>query len=244
MKNYRVMLLLLCALFIMACSLPLFASPVPTPTKAGNLPTSTFTLALPPTLTFTPSPTLSPTPSAPQLTPKSNVVNCRVGPDVAYASLDVISLGQTALIAGKNKNNSWWYVRDPNNSYQFCWISASVATVSGDLSNLPVIPALGVIVTHVTVNASVSFSMCGGPNPVNFSGTITTNGAAKVSFQWEIRGDKSNTTSPQTISFNAAGTKTALNPGTYSADCGHYSISLHVLSPNDISAKENFKIGP
>ena len=33
-------------------------------------------------------------------------------------------------------------------------------------------------------------------------------------------------------------------PELYSADCGSYSISLHVLSPNDISAKQNFKIGP
>jgi len=45
------------------------------------------------------------------------------------------------------------------------------------LSNLPVIPPLGVIVTDVTVNASISFS-------------------------------------------------------------------LHMLSPNDVSAKQNFKIGP
>jgi len=101
-----------------------------------------------------------------------------------------------------------------------------------------------VIVTNVTVGASVSFSMCGGPNPVTFSGTITTNGATKVSFQWEIRGDKSNTTPPETINFKAAGTKSAPNAGTYPADCGHYSIRLHVLSPNDISAKQNFKIGP
>ena len=189
-------------------------------------------------------PNLSPTPIASQLTPKSNAINCRSGPDVAYPSLDVINFGQTALIVGKNKNSTWWYVRDPNNLNQFCWVSASVAITSGSLSNLPVIPPLGVIVTNVTVGASVSFSMCGGPNAVSFSGTITTNGAAKVSFQWEIRGDKSNTTSLQTITFKRAETMNAPNAGTYTADCGHYSISLHVLSPNDISAKQNFKIGP
>ena len=210
----------------------------------GSLPTSTFTPAFHLTPTFTPAPTLSPTPSAPQLTPNSPVVNCRTGPNIAYPSLDMINSGQTAVIAGKNENSTWWYVHDPNNLNQFCWVSASVAITSGSLSNLPVIPPLGVIVTNVTVGASVSFSMCGGPNAVNFSGTITTNGAAKVSFQWEIRGDRTNTTSPQTITFKAAGTMNAPNAGTYTADCGHYSISLHVLSPNDISAKQNFKIGP
>jgi hypothetical protein len=241
MRNHCMILLLVCALLITACGFPLLTSSTPTP---SSLPTSTLTPTLPPPSTFTPIPTLSPTPSASQLTPKSKTINCRSGPDVAYASLDVISFGQTALIVGKNKNSTWWYVGDPNNANLFCWVSASVVTTSGSLSNLPVIPPLGVIVTDVTVNASVSFSMCGGPNAVNFSGTITTNGAAKVSFQWEIRGDKSNTTSPQTITFSAAGTKDVSNPGVYTADCGHYFISLHVLSPNDISAKQNFKIGP
>jgi hypothetical protein len=241
MRNYRMIPLLVCALLIVACNVPLFTSSTPTP---SSLPTSTLTPALPPPSTFTPVPTPSPTPIASQLTPKSKTINCRSGPDVAYASLGVISLGQTALIVGKNKNSTWWYVGDPNNTNRFCWVSASVVTTSGSLSNLPVIPPLGVIATNVTVSASVSFNMCGGPNPVTFSGTITTNGATKVSFQWEIRGDKSNTTPPQTIIFSAAGTKNAFDPGTYTADCGHYSISLHVLSPNDISAKQNFKIGP
>ncbi len=243
MRKHRTILLLACAMLIMACSVPFFA-PSGTPTPTASLPTSTFTPTLPPTPTFTPVPTLSPTPSTPQLTPNSPMVNCRTGPNVAYPSLDTINSGQTAVIAGKDNNSTWWYVYDPNKANQFCWVSASVANTSGNLDNLPVIPALAVIVTNVTVSASVSFSMCGGPNPVTFSGTITTNGAAKVSFQWEIRGDKSNTTSPQTITFKMAGTKNSPYPGTYSADCGHYSISLNVLSPNDISAKENFKIGP
>jgi hypothetical protein len=241
MRSRRTILLLVCALWVTACNFTLFTSSTPTP---SSLPTRTLTPAPPLLPTFTPVPTLSPTPIASQLTPKSNTVNCRSGPDVAYPSLDVINFGQTALIVGKNKNSTWWYVRDPSNLNQFCWVSASVAITSGSLSNLPVIPPLGVIVTNVTVDASVSFSMCGGPNAVNFSGTITTNGAAKVSFQWEIRGDKSNTTSPQTITFKRAETMNVPNAGTYTADCGHYSISLHVLSPNDISAKQNFKIGP
>jgi len=243
MRTHRLILLLMCTLLIMACNVPFFA-PAGGTTPTANLPTSTFTPSRPPTLTFTPAPTLSPTPSAPQLTPNSPVVNCRTGPDVAYPSLDTINSGQIAVIAGKDDNSTWWYVHDPSDPNQFCWVSASVATTSGDLNNLPVIPALAVIATNVTVSASVSFNACGGPNPVTYSGTITTNGATKVSFQWEIRGDKSNTTSPQTISFKTAGTKSAPNPGTYSGDCGHYSISLHVLSPNDISAKQNFKIGP
>jgi len=244
MKNYRAILLLVCALFIAACNFALFKPLPPTQTPINRLPTSTMTPAFPPSPTSTSVPTSSATPSAPQLMPASPAVNCRSGPSIAYASADTINSGQTAIIAGKNDDSTWWYVHDPNNSNVFCWVSASVSSTSGNLSNLPVIPPPAAIVTNVTVNANVSFSMCGGPNPVMFSGTITTNGAAKVSFQWEIRGDKTNATSPQTLTFKTAGTKDAPNPGTYTADCGHYSISLHVLSPNDISMKQNFKIGP
>ena len=242
MKIRRLTLLSMLFVLAMACGFPLLKSIPPTPVPAGTLPISTWT----PLPTLTPSPTLPPTPSAAQLTPKPNspVINCRSGPDVAYPSLDTINSGQIAVIAGRDDNSTWWYVHNPNNTDQFCWVSASVSTTSGDLSNLPVIPALAVIAINVTVKASISFSMCGGPNAVTFSGTITTNGATKVSFQWEIRGDKTNTTSPQTLTFKTAGTKDAPNSGTYSADCGYYSISLHVISPNDILAKQNFKIGP
>ena len=85
---------------------------------------------------------------------------------------------------------------------------------------------------------------CGGPNALEFSGSITTNGATKVKYQWEVRGDKSNTTSPETLNFNAADTKDVSGPGAYSVDCGNYSITLHVLSPNDVSGTKKFKVKP
>jgi uncharacterized protein YraI len=204
-----------------------------------------LTPAFPPSPTFTTVPAATSTPSEPQLTPNTNAVNCRLGPNVVYESLDVINSGQTAVIAGKDEDNTWWYVHDPNNSNLFCWVSASVSTTSGDLSNLPVIPVTAVIVTTVTVNASVNFNKCGQPNSVNFSGTVTTNGPTKVTFRWEVGGTITNILSSQTITFNAAGTKNAPNPGTLAhLDCGKYSITLHVLNPNDISAKKDFKIGP
>jgi len=138
MRNPRLILLLVFAVLITSCDLPLSISPVPTPTQAS--PNSTMTPALPPTPVSTPFPTFSPTPASSQLTPKSKVINCRAGPDVAYPSLDTIDFGQTALIAGKDKDGKWWYVRDPNDTEQFCWVSAGVTTTSGNLDNLPVIP--------------------------------------------------------------------------------------------------------
>jgi hypothetical protein len=239
MKKYRIVYLLVLVLLIIACNLP-STSPGQTPAV-----TSTVTPAFPPSATFAPPATVTSTPTSPQLTPNTNAVNCRSGPDVLYASLDVINSGQTAVIAGKNQTATWWYVHDPNNAGIFCWVAASVAIVSGDLSNLPVIPVTAVVVTAVTVNVSVNFNMCGGPNSASFSGTITTNGPTKVTFQWEVGGAITNIIPSQTITFNSAGTKNAPNPGTLAhIDCGKYTIALHVLSPNDISAKKNFKIGP
>ena len=243
MKSYRMILILVMVLFIVACNLPISLSTPPVPNSSS--PTSTLTPAFPPSPTFTTVPAATSTPSEPQLTPNTNAVNCRLGPNVVYESLDVINSGQTAVIAGKDEDNTWWYVHDPNNSNLFCWVSTSVSTTSGDLSNLPVIPVTAAIVTAVTVNASVNFNMCGQPNSVNFSGTITTNGPTKVTFRWEVGGTITNILSSQTITFNAAGTKNAPNPGTLAhLDCGKYSITLHVLNPNDISAKKDFKIGP
>ena len=41
----------------------------------------------------------------------------------------------------------------------------------------------------VVVPAAIAY---GRPNPVAFSGTISTNGAADIRYQWEITGDKTN----------------------------------------------------
>jgi hypothetical protein len=250
MKTRHLPMLLIAMLFVLACNFPLFtvATQAP-PNPAGGVPTNTSTStpigAPPATLTpIPPSPTIVPTPSVPQVTPISSAVNCRLGPDVAYDVVSTLGLGQVAQIAGRNADSSWWYIQDPANPSGFCWVAASVVTTAGNLAGLPIIAPPSGIVTKVTVDVSFSFVACHGPNPYSFSGTITTNGPAKVTFDWEVRGDKSNTTSPQTLTFKTAGTKNAPDPGSDHADCGNYSIRLHALSPNDISATKKWKIGP
>jgi len=256
MKTRRNVLLALTVFLLLACSCPLVArtapatqtSPatetippsdiVPSNTPLPSLPTSS------PTSASSPTPTISPTPSTPQATPISVNVNCRSGPDVHYPSISVLMFGDSSQITGRNDDSSWWYIHDPTNPGGYCWVAASVVTTSGNLGGLPAIAFAG-IVTDVSVDASLPSSIfCGGPNPVEFSGTITTNGSAKVKFQWEITGDKSNTTSPETLNFSDAGTKDAPYPGAYSVDCGTYNITLHILSPNDVSAMQKFKIQP
>ncbi len=245
MRMRRRLLLPVVVALLLACSFPTALQTQPPSavpvlnTATPGTPASTET----PAATLTPTPI--PTPSVPQVTPNSVNVNCRSGPDVAYDATSVLMLGQTAQIAGRNDDSSWWYINDPANAGQFCWVAASVVTTAGNLSGLPIIAPPASIVTEVTVGVSVTTTVfCHGPNPVEFSGSITTNGAAKVSYQWEVGGDTSHTTSPETLKFSSADTKDVSGPGALSVDCGNYSITLHVLSPNDTSATKKFKVQP
>ncbi|MGH2581695.1 MAG: hypothetical protein ACRDFQ_02210 [Anaerolineales bacterium] len=235
----------LCALLLLAACAPAPAAATPT---VSETPAETATPA-PPTLTPIPldsaTAIFTSTPSVPQVAPISAGVNCRVGPATHWLDISYLLLGQTAQIVGSNTDTSWWYIQDPQNPGGVCWVAASVVIASGPLTGIPVVPPPTASVTNVTVDASVSPTVyCAGPNPIQFSGTITTNGPATVTFQWEVTGDKTNTTTPETITFDAFGAQDVPNPGAYSADCGQYTITLHVLTPNDNSASKNFQVQP
>lgn len=247
MRTRRWILLLLGTLLAFACSFPTVV-PTSAPNQVQPLASATPGSAVAaPTQTpsITPSPTVIPTPTVPQVTPISVNVNCRSGPDVAYSATSALLFGQTAKLVGRNDDSSWWYVADPTNAGQFCWVAASVVSTAGNLSGLPVIAPPAAIVTGVTVGVSIPSTVyCGGPNALEFSGSITTNGATTVKYQWEIGGDRTNTTSPETLDFSAADTQDVSGPGALSVDCGNYSITLHILSPNDSSATKKFKVQP
>ena len=252
MSKRRTAGLVLLAGLLMACNFPLFlpvatptVQPAATPTEALAAATET---ASPTALVVTPTtpPTTVPTPSVPMVTPNAVNVNCRSGPDVAYDAVSALLFGKSTQVTGRNADSSWWYVQDPQNSGEFCWVAASVVTLLGPTGGIPLAPAPAPIANKVTVDVSLPSTVaCGGPNPVQFSGTISANGATTVQYQWEITGDKTNTTSPQTLTFTGAGKQDAADPGAYNVDCGNYKITLHVISPNDISASKSFKVsGP
>jgi hypothetical protein len=232
---------------LLACNFPPLVAARSTPEPPSATPTEI--VLFPTVVTFTPPPaasptsTVVPTPSTPQITPNAVNVNCRSGPDVAYDAVSVLQFGDSAQVAGRNADSSWWYVHDPSNAGSFCWIAASVVSITGPQGGIQVVAPPPAIVTKVTVDVALpSTTTCGAPNAVTFSGTITTNGSASVKYQWEITGDKVNTTAPETLNFANAGTKDVPDPGAYSVDCGNYRITLHVVGPNDIAANKNFKV--
>jgi len=253
MRNYRTLLPLAVAVLLLACNFPLFAAagrPRPTATPSLTAPSPLPTTLLPsetplptdtPLPTATPLPSDTPTPSVPIAWPKDQPVNCRFGPGTAWLVVSALPLGQSAEIVGRNAENTWWRIKDALNPGSFCWVAMSVTNAAGNLALIPVQPAPQASVIKVEVGADVAFTACGGPNPIVFNGSITTNGPTEVSYRWEVSGDKENTTSPETMTFDKADTKT-LTTDVYKADCGTYFITLHVLEPNDTSARKKFTV--
>ena len=95
----------------------------------------------PPTLT--PTATLSPTPifTWTPLVPLISVsvpTNCRSGPGKVYDYRGALLVGEIAEVVGRDPTGNYWYIRNPANSSQFCWIWGEYATVIGSLSQLPV----------------------------------------------------------------------------------------------------------
>lgn len=251
MSKRRLLGLLVIAGLLLACNFPMFAPATrPTPSPEATIAGPTATPILFPTIAATgtallgtTTPTTVPTPSVPSVTPTTANVNCRSGPDVAYDSVSILVSGTSTEIAGRLADSSWWYVHNPRSPTEFCWVFSGVVTRIGPSNDIPVQAPPAAIANKVTVDVSIPSTItCGGPNPVEFSGAISTNGAATVQYQWEITGDQTNTTSPETLTFTDAGMQDVPNPGAYNVDCGNYKLTLHVISPNSISASKNFKV--
>ncbi len=230
-------------LLIPACNLP---STTATPTAAATA--TPFSGTPPPSVTplasATSFPTESPTPSVPTVAPKDLPVNCRYGPGMVWEAVSGLLLGKTAEIVGKNSSFQWWYIKDPINSGEFCWVAMSATVASGNLASLPEMPPPTALVKSVSASASVEFSACGGPNPVTFSGSANTNGPTTITYQWEVSGDTTLNPGPETLEIDEAGAHSVPDPGALSLDCGNYTVRLHVLSPNEKSGKDDFEVGP
>jgi hypothetical protein len=213
------------------------AAPVIEPSPLPTFAISTLTL-IP---TETPLPTPTSTPEAPIAWPKDLGVNCRYGPGKEWAAVSSLPAGTTAEIKGRTVDTAWWYVSDPLNLDSFCWVSYDVVNTAGNLNIIPLVEPPTASVTEATANALVDFMACGSSNPVTFNGTITANGPLTVTYHWEVSGDQPETTSDETLEFSEASTQ-KVKTDMFSADCGDYSVTLRITSPDETSAERAFKI--
>lgn len=241
---------LILALLMASCNLPSNVPVTETPTAAQALPPATATLppTVPPTQTSlptdTPPPTLTFTPSVPVATPKETNVNCRLGPGVAWVAISALLVGQNSQITGKNPDGSWWNIVDPQSSSRRCWVAASVVNTAGNLAGIPVAESPRASVTNVTIDVdprTVAVPGCMGPILASkITGTIETNGPARVQYRFETQlgGSMGN----QSVDFDAFGVKEFTVEYTPPLTAGTYWIRLIVTSPNDIQAETSYKV--
>lgn len=106
-------------------------TPLPSPTRASTLGTST------------PTPTVTPTYSMPMLT-INEPTNCRTGPGQSYEILFTFNAGATVEIVGQDPTNNYWAVKRQDRD-EPCWVWGEYATVSGSDWTVPTLnpPATG-----------------------------------------------------------------------------------------------------
>ena len=238
--NRRYFALLVLLLAALACTWSDFVPPAAPEIEPSPLPTfaiSTLT-AVP---TGTPLPTPTSTPAAPIAWPKGLGVNCRYGPGKEWEVVSSLSAETDTEIKGRTINTAWWYVSDPINLGEFCWVAYDVVNTAGNMNIIPIVAPPAASVTAIMVDVLVTFSACGGSNEVIFNGSISANGPTMVTYHWEFGGDEQEVTPDETIEFSETGTQ-KITTDVFAADCGDYSVKLIVTSPNNEMVEKAFKI--
>lgn len=106
-----------------------------TPTFTVTVEAPTVTLS--PTVTLTPSPVFTAT-SFVTLISVSVPTNCRIGPGKVYPRQGALLVGETAEVFGRDANSNYWYIRNPDNANEFCWVWGEYATLTGPFAFLPI----------------------------------------------------------------------------------------------------------
>ena len=132
-------------------------TPSRTPSITPNY-TNTSTATETPLGTTTTSPEpFSPTPSVTATTQKKNTssddptvkvslsTNCRTGPGISYPKLSVFQTGKSTGLVGRDKKSTYWIIKDPGQTGKVCWIWGYYATTKGDIKNLTVYSAPGLL---------------------------------------------------------------------------------------------------
>lgn len=230
----RVLLAGLISVVLCACNLPLAST--------SHTPTPTFRPTGRPTNTSLPTLRSTARPVELSLRVTVELVNCRFGPGVLYGMVNEYREGQPARILGRNDTATWWYIRDPRNPDGFCWISADVTEVKGDVEALPVVqppaPTVTKMVLIVEPNRKV-VSCTQFPQTFFFEAQITANGPVEVTWQWEASTGVASDIG--TLIFDEAGTK-AINEFYQVGGPNDYWVKLHILSPNVLTRQANFHI--
>lgn len=87
--------------------------------------------------TETTEPTLTPSPSVPLATTRQETL-CRNGPGPEYEDFVSLEAGQTVIVEGFDKSDSWLWVINPIGDGN-CWVEVSLVSLVGSLESLSII---------------------------------------------------------------------------------------------------------
>jgi len=103
----------------------------------------TATVAIPtaapetPSPSNTPEPTLTATQGGVWLTVQENT-NCRAGPGSLYGFLGLINAGQQVEAVGRSTVSDYYYIKNPTDYSDYCWLWSRYSSVAGNTGILPV----------------------------------------------------------------------------------------------------------
>lgn len=107
-----------------------YTAPPPT---ATSIPTQTETA----TLTPSPIPYYTPTSLVPMIS-VSVPTNCRTGPGLPYDRVGALLVGETVQVYAVDPTGQFWYIQNPDDASEFCWVWGHYATLIGVTAFLPV----------------------------------------------------------------------------------------------------------
>jgi uncharacterized protein YraI len=187
----------------------------------------------------------SATPCTPLVTANVNAF-VRKGPGTEFGDVGNLLTGQTAEVAGKLDDGTWWYIKFPSAPGGVAWIAASTVTASCLPATVAIIAAPPTPTSSVGVVTDVSVSVdpttigvpgCMGPIlPSNVSATVTVDGPVKLKLRFVTQQD--GTLSNQTLSFAKAGSKDVSDSFTPPLTAGTYWVKI-VIDGQDLSGMDN-----
>jgi|WetSurMetagenome_2_1015567.scaffolds.fasta_scaffold35902_3 hypothetical protein len=204
---------------------------VPPSNTPNIMPTDT------PTPSNTPLPLITLTPTEPLIHATVNT-NCRLGPGSTYDVVAFLLVGDYVKVYGRNSNNTWWYIQNPDNLAKYCWVWTQSTVVEGNMSIIPVVTPVATVtpsVAVITLSSSASPTSYTGPCPVNIvlTGKIKSSLPVDVTYNWAA-----NFSYPfvaQDFSFDVAGSETFTKTISISSTTVGY-VRFRVYSPYEVKA--------
>lgn len=215
MHSTRWLVIVIILFVLLACS---------STSKVATLtPEPTFEIPTPaPTHTSAPSPT--PTEISARVSVTKNT-NCRTGPSTDYAVKTTLPAGTEVEVLGRNTGSDFYYVQDPNDPGEGCWIwSQLAAIISGEIVMLPVFtPAALPMPVVVQPTAAPACSVTTAIYINNTTGgtlTLYLSGPAKYTF-YVSSGNQTINVCNGTYSYTAYGCGGAVRTGSMSSGDTH-----------------------